>query len=96
MTSAHQAGGPNERTPARRTIQSQRVLENQRQAAIEQQEQRKREREVYFRELATKLAVECGLSQKIALERVRAFSVLARQESEAETVRNTFGSARFG
>jgi hypothetical protein len=72
------------------------MLDRQRQAVIAQERELKDAREDYLRGLATKLAVECGLSEKTALERVRAFSVLARQEREAEMVRNTFGSARFG
>jgi hypothetical protein len=67
-------------------------LERQRQAAIEQQHHARLEHEAYFQSLA-KLAVECGLSQKTALERLKAFSVLARQERE-QHVSLTF--ARFG
>jgi hypothetical protein len=68
---------------------SQRMLERLRQAAVEQQRHVRREREAYLRGLATKLALECGLSQETALERVRAFSVLSRQGREHY-------SAKFG
>jgi hypothetical protein len=71
--SAHRAGAVN---------RSQRVLEDRRRAEIERQRELKLEREIYLRGLATKLAAECGLSEETALERVRAFSVLSRQERE--------------
>jgi hypothetical protein len=71
----------------------QRRREYLRQAALEQQHQQRRERENYLQRLAAKLQLECGVSEKVAIARVRAFSVLARQQRE-QHVSETF--SRFG
>jgi hypothetical protein len=76
--------------------QSQRRVERGRQAAIEQQRQVKQERDAYLERLATKLAQECQLPEKIALERVKAFSVLSHQERERERDHLSLTFARFG
>jgi hypothetical protein len=68
--SAHSAGAAS---------QSQRKVERSRQAIIDQQRELKVQRETYLQSLATKLAQECGISEKIAIARVKALSVSAKQ-----------------
>jgi hypothetical protein len=74
---------------------SHKHFERQRQAAIEHQRRSKREREIYLQGLAVKLAAECGLSQTVALARVKALSVTANPAKNTEHVR-ALNVARFG
>jgi hypothetical protein len=83
--SAHQHGAP--------TGWSQRVLEQQRQDAIERQRIEKHQRQAFLEVLAERLAAETGLPFETALRHVRAVAVTAKPQRE-QHISLTF--ARFG
>jgi hypothetical protein len=70
VSSAHKAGAGN-------WAHSHRVMVRRREAVLDQQRELKVQRDAYLQRLATKLMQECGLSETVALARVRAFSVSA-------------------
>jgi len=58
---------------------SERKRERMRQAAVEHERQLRHEREAFLQWLATRLAQECQLSEKVARQRVEALSVSAKR-----------------